>query len=743
MADAQMADAPDDVKPAAVGAMAKHASAEAQLRAAGNWARAGYVRSRGHRKFQVRAQRCDRFYLGAGEQWELEDVQTLAETDRKPIEDNQIMQMVNTAIGYQIANRMDITVSPRGHGANDDGAALMGKILKYITDESKYSWRETEVFGDGMIMSRGYFDIRMDFDKNLRGEVAVTAPDPLDVMPDPDARDYDPESWADVTLDRFYTASQIGQLFGAAAKRAVENFGTADSVNHLNGTDGVIRPHFGDVSIGDMGYMGETAGMGDTVLYRVVDRQYRVYELVKCAIYPTGDVRPIPAATPEQVAAYVTQGAMITKRMQKRVKWIVSTSTVTLFDDYSPYPWFTIIPFFPYFRRGQTRGMVDNAIVLQEGLNKGLSQFAHILNTVANSGWLLEQNSLVDMDEHQFKIEAAKNGVVITYKEGSQKPEKIMSSPVPAGLMEYVSQMRQSLTSVTGMEQALSSAGPMNEMSGVAYQARQYAAQQKLAVPLDNLARTRYMAAEHFVDLIQLFFDGPRIFRITETDQYGKPKTSEVSVNQPMQQEDGTVDYLNDLTLGEYGLVISEQPMQVTFDNSQFEQVKSLKNDFGYPVPAAIALRYSTLSDKDEIGKAIEDGMQAQPDPVAEAKAALLQAQTVLAQVTTVGKRIEAVYGATQAGTQIATLPQVASLADEILQSSGFEDQNASPIVPQGVGPPMQQGAGLAAAAPPVATVQPEQANTGLPHNADPLSPVHADIGLHAGIEKPGFQGAQ
>jgi stage V sporulation protein SpoVS len=678
MADTQAADAPETK--VAVGAMAKHASAEAQQRAAGNWARASYVRSRGHRNFQVRAQRCDRFYLGAGEQWELENIQTLAETGRKPIEDNQVMQMVNTAIGYQIANRMDISVSPRGHGANDDGAALMGKIIKYIVDESNYSWRETEVFGDGMIMSRGFFDIRMDFEKNLRGEVATTAPDPLDVMPDPDARDYDPDNWADVTLDRFYTASQIGQLFGAAAKRAVEAFGTADSVNHLNGTDGVIRPHFGDVNIGDMGYMGETAGMGDTVLYRVVDRQYRVYELVRCAVYPTGDIRLIPDATPEQVLAYKTAGALITKRMQKRIKWLVSTSTVSLFDDYSPYPWFTIVPFFPYFRRGQTRGMVDNAIILQESLNKGLSQFGHILNTVANSGWLLEQNSLVDMDEETFKIEAAKNGALIVYKEGSQAPKKIESSPVPAGMLEYVSQMRQSLTSVTGMEQALSSAGPMNEMSGVAYQARQYAAQQKLAVPLDNLARTRHMVANRYVDLVQMFFDAPRVFRITETDQYGKPKTSEVSVNQPVQQDDGSIDYLNDLTLGEYGLVISEQPMQITFDNSQFEQVKSLKLDFGYPVPPAIALRYSSLADKDEIGKAIEDGMQAQPDPVAEAKAALLTAQKTLADVTAVGKRIESVYGATQAGTQIATLPQVASLADEILQSSGFVDQNAAPI---------------------------------------------------------------
>src|SRR5690606_33005329 len=153
-------------------------------------------------------------------------------------------------------------------------------------------------------------------------------------------------------------------------------------------------------------------------------------------------------------------------------------------------PWFTIVPFFPFFRRGKTRGMVDNAITQQEALNKGLSQFNHILNTVANSGFIIEENSITNMTIEEFKRDAAKNGLVIEYSaEAKNAPKKIEASQIPTGLVEYLSQMRNSLISATGMDQALSSAGPMNEMSGVAYQARQYAAQQKLAVPLDNLGR--------------------------------------------------------------------------------------------------------------------------------------------------------------------------------------------------------------------------------------------------------------
>jgi hypothetical protein len=81
----------------------------------------------------------------------------------------------------------------------------------------------------------------------------------------------------------------------------------------------------------------------------------------------------------------------------------VSTYCATLFDEISPYEHFTIVPYFAYFRRGKTRGMVDNAIGPQEALNKGVSQFVHIINTSANSGWTVEQNSLTNMDGEELE----------------------------------------------------------------------------------------------------------------------------------------------------------------------------------------------------------------------------------------------------------------------------------------------------------------------------------------------------
>lgn len=721
----------------------QHASADSQRRANQNWLRADYVRSRGHRTYIQQAKRCERFYLGAGLQWEEQDKAILAETKRKPVEDNQIMQMVNTAIGYQIANRMDIVVRPRGRGADDESSKVMGKVIKYVADDTQLHWRETEVFGNGMILQRGYYDVRMSFENNALGEITAKSLDSLDVMPDPDARSYDPEEWADVTVDRWYTLDQIEQNFGPEARMAVKLFETADQYSSTAiDIDGYARNRFGQEGVtNELPYYSELAGE-ECGLYHIIDRQYRTYELTLCAVWPTGDIHPIPNATPEQRASYVEQGCLLVKRMHKRVKWLVTGRCVTLFDDYSPYPWFTIVPFFPYFRGGVTRGMVDNAISMQEVLNKALSQFGHILNTVANSGWIIEQNSLVGFKSMQeFEEKAAKNGLVLEYKQGTAKPEKIQASSVPTGIVEFIAHAKSAISSATGMDETLMSSGPANDMSGVAYQARQYAAQQKLAVPLDNLARTRHMVAQRFIDLIQMFFDTPRVIRITEQNEYGEEQTTELSVNEPVNPDAQgvAIDYLNDLTLGEYDLVISEQPMQITFDNSTFEQLKSLAKDFGYAVPPAVALRYMSVADRTEIAKAIESASAAKPNPLEDAKAELLRAQVIKTITEAVNKRIEAIYGATQAGAQVATIPQVAALADEILQSAGFDDQNAAPIVP-GL-PDGSVGAGLAAAAPAEPIVAPaDQGQDPTDPSTNPLTPENPDVGIAAGIEAPGVQ---
>jgi hypothetical protein len=111
------------------------------------------------------------------------------------------------------------------------------------------------------------------------------------------------------------------------------------------------------------------------------------------------------------------------------------------------------------------------------------------------------------------------------------------------------------------------------------------------------------------------------------------------------------------------------------------------------------------------------DAMQkAAPDPVAEAKAALLQAQKRLAEVTAVNKSVEGMYSATTAATQLAANPAIAVPADELMKSAGFVDANAPPIVPGvNLGEPVQEHP--------------------IHQNTSPMFPPNPDVGINRGME--------
>lgn len=680
-----------------------------------NWQRYEYAKQRGHRTYQMVAVRCESFYMGAGRQWATADRDRLRETGGRPsYEINEIFGRINSAIGYQIHNRMDIAYLPRGGMADANRAKIRSKIAMQICDATKYHWKETQVFSDGLIQQRGYFDIRMNFDRNVFGDIDVATLDPLDVVPDPDGKSYDPRDWSDLTTSRWMTLDDIQSNYGLAARKAVESTLDVEGDWGDTGDDEEERPKFGleTSSLPSWDWFVDDVGLRR---YRVLDRQWWKYELTKVAIYPTGDVKPLGNATPDQIAEYEQQGAVITKRMHRSVQWTVTTRFVTLHDDVSPYDRFTVIPYFCFFRRGQTLGMVDNAISPQEVLNKAISQFVHILNTSANSGWIIEQNSLANMDEEDVEKTGGKTGLVLVFKQGSTPPKKIEPNQVPTGVDRLIAHALNAIKSITVPDALMGE--DSQPMSGVALQSKQFVAQNQLAVPLDNLARTRHMVADMFDYLMTRFMDNHRVFRITETDPVTGRDVDvpyEVNAFDPV-----TRTWQNDLTEGDYDVVVTEQPMQITFENSQFQQALDMRK-LGVAIPDRAILKHSNLLEKAEI---IEEMAQqpAQSSPLDEAKVALTKAQTAKVQADTADTRIKSQFGAVQAAQVIAVNPAVAPLADELAQSAGVVDQNAPPTIPQ-IAAPVPTGPAIPANTSP----------------QTPLAPASPMLGANEGIEGGG-----
>lgn len=670
---------------------------------------------RGHVRWMAHVMRLEDYYLAGGCQWKQEDRDEMENgaNPRPAFEVDVVKPAVNAIIGYQIANRVDTSFVPRGGEADEKSAKLMSKVVRQVLDSAKWRQRETDACLDGLIQQRGYIDVRMCYQNNDMGNVALRVIDPLDGIPDPDATDYDPDYWADWHEARWMTASQIEGEYGkdvANEIKARSKESRADAP--LGDEHGIQRQGFAGrpnmMSTYGYGYYGED---GPWRRFRLVHRQSNEFVNTLVARWPTGDIMPVEGRPPEYIAWLLEQGIPVFKRRMRRVRMQVIAPDVLIRDEASPYNHITAVPFFPYFRRGRTVGVIDSMTSVQDMLNKFVSQFAHIVNTTANSGWQGEANSLVNMTDDELADNGGATGLLLLRESGKPALEKIQPNQIPTGVDRMIEFAYKNAQIVSGVDENM--LGTQKDLSGVAVQSLQYAAQQKLAIMLDNLSRTRRMVVERSLEMVQKFMGAERVMRIAEDDAYGVTRHVPYSLNE--RQPDGQI--LNDLTIGDYDLVLSEQPAQVTFDNSQFEQMKAMRGEMGIPIPDARVIRSSNLIDKSEIADEMQQKLQ-QADPVAEAEAALKRAQARKAEAEAVNKAIEAQFSAVKTAREIVMTPQVAQIADQLLLSGGYKDADAAPIIPNA----------------------PEQAPTDLanfdsPENSHPLQPANPDVGLDVGLD--------
>ncbi len=679
-----------------------------------NWHRYQYCKRRGHQNYVYHAARCEGFYLGGGLQWSSAAAAKIIESKRMPVEFNGIMPAINGAVGYQIQNRMDISFLPRGGDADNDLAKVRSKVAMQVLDQNKFHWSETQVFSDGLIEQRGFYDVRMNFNTNVFGDIDISVLDPRDVVIDADAKSYTPDEWYDVTVTRWYNADEVEQFYGRAARLLLQPFVDAE------GDWGELDDDGPRNKIGDEGPSAQTwdafADDIDAKKFRILDRQRWVYQLCQVAVYPTGDVKDVSEALPEQLDEYTRQGAVITKRMHRKVRWTVSTRFTVLHDSISPYDRLTVVPYFCYFRRGKTRGMVDNAISPQEVLNKAASQFVHILNSMANSGWIVQENSLVNMQATDLEDDGSKTGLILEYKKGFDKPEKIQPNQIPAGMDRLMDLAHTALKNVTVQDAMLGL--EKQAISGVAIQSKQFAQQNQIAIPLDNLARTRHMIADFVNYLITNYYDNRRIFRIAETDPLtGKDVTQTYHVNV---YDQATGLWSNDLTEGDYDVVVSERPMQVTFNNSEFEQVMEMRKQ-GVRIPDAEVIHSSNLSRKGEIIDQITNSAPPPQSPLDEAKTASEKAKAEKLAADTAFVRSQSQYANVETGQVLAQVPAIGIIADALARSAGVQDMDAPPLIPT-------PATGLLPAGPAAPIAAP-----GARNDTTPLTPPSAVPGINGG----------
>lgn len=561
-----------------------------------------------HNKWATVAKKCTEFL--EGDQWSEEAKAEMRQIKRSALTINKINTLWRLVMGYQSSNRLDVTYLPTSDSqSSEDVAVVLSNLYKAESGRIDLKFTDSEVFGDGLTTGRGWWDICLDFESNDFGEIGATAVDPFSVYVDPDCNTYDIEKSAAYIQKSVWTdIDQVNALYGSDAAIAVQNLispgHTSQLLSFLGEQDVSPIRYFGQYA--DDKAMGNWADVYHTDFVdmqakrlRLLDSQYKITSIKPCFVdLETGDKEPIPDEwllpenqhRIEKSLAYAEQlgnPLKIVQRPVKRVRRTVSCADTLLYDRWSDYETYTMIGFFPYFRRGRTRGMIDDLLDPQMEKNKKRSVIVDILNRNANSGWMYEENSLDAEQEENLRKHGAAPGINVKYKRSTvgvdNKPNRIEPGNYPQGLDRLEEKASADLNEISGINE--SALGQLDQVqSGRAIEARQRQAVLSIQPYQDNFSRSKKRQGDKFLEIFQNHYTEERIYRIMGEDS----KLVTYEINKKIMTGSNSITRLNDITVGKYSVEVDETPISATFKQGQFEETMMLLEKLG-PIGMALA----------------------------------------------------------------------------------------------------------------------------------------------------------
>lgn len=636
-----------------------------------NWMRYRFARDNGHLDFVRNANMFEQYFYG--NQWRDETRAKLNQQFKPVITVNKIWASLLVVMGEQLQVQGDVAFEPTASG-DPEVAEVLTKVYRSILRSQDYQVKEAEVFDSGIIRGRGFFDVRLNFDDQMRGEVKIRSVNSKNVVIDPDAWEYDPNTWKEVFYTQWMTANEIKTQFNHADGAALEQTDPRSFRFGIDSTDSLMNTFGGAVRVGT----NRTANLHPSFfpqsrtafdsrvrrIIRVIERQYKDIDNRDHFVdRQTGDMRPIPESWDEgRIREYVQafNPAIIKKRIE-RIRFMTTADDRVLFDDWGPFDDFTFVPYFPFFHEGRAIGLVENLVSPQDMLNKTLSQELHVINTTANSGWQMEEDQLANMDPEELEQRGAETGIVLVRRRGTAPLEKIEPNNVPTGLDrmtfkadEFVKELSGASDSKRGFDRA--------DVSGKAIRAKQFAGSVNFAKALFNLVRTRKMLAKRVLKVVQGFYDEERVFRVAPHNLAAESEEVRVNILTPQ----GTV--VNDLTVGEYDVAITDVPLTDTFEESQFDEALRMR-ELGVAIPDDILIEASKLSRKNEIAQRVREANGGGETSAAEQRMAELEMALKEAEVNTKNATSQ---------KQEAEAAKAVAEAQAILQEAGAGGQDVA-----------------------------------------------------------------
>lgn len=532
-----------------------------------------------------------------GRQWSAAEIEKMARQNRPTLQYNIIAPLVRLMIGYHANNKTDITFEPGDDSrSSEDIAEVLSRQMKSIAQNTGLEFVDAAVFLDGIITGRGFYRTELDFSNNDLGESKTVDQDPFATFVDPDANTYNLNETASfIQTSKMVSIDGIEAEFGLKVAEMLRPFTDGKTpispVASLNvGEEVTPVRYFGmreDYS--NDWWDSFYATMGDFVdvhrkSIRIIETEHHVTEERNVIIdLETGDKKVAPKhwnrEKLEKIKLYgemVNNPLLIQRRQVTDVHVTTMAGDLILYDQPSPYQTYSITGYFPYFRRGVTRGAVEDLLDPQRDKNKRRSSENEMVTKLSNGGWQYHENALDIAQERNLKNFGASPGFMMKWK-GDKEPKQITPAAPPTAHERLEQKDDEDIRRISGINE--SALGELDRVqSGRAIEARQRQAVISIQMYMDNFKQSKTILGRKHLEIIQNHYTEARMFRVLGEDG----KFTQTLINQmQVDPTSGIKRILNDVTIGKYTAVIDEQPLSATFANAQFEEMLTLLEKMG------------------------------------------------------------------------------------------------------------------------------------------------------------------
>jgi len=512
-----------------------------------------FLRFCGEADANNRAEALDDVRFCAGDQWPVETQNSRLLESRPCLTINKVDAYVRQICNQQRQQRPRIKV----HGMNSESDAKVAEILtgicRHIEVQSNADHAYDTAFEYAVKMGWGYFRITTDYvrDDSFDQEIYIKPiENPFTVYFDPNSQAPDGRDAEKALITTVMTKKAFSAMYpDAEVDQGFNARGTGDS-----NAEWVMREDI-----------------------RIAEYFYTVRKPVKIVLLSDGTTVKKSELPDEQLMN--DAGVFIINEREsheKEIKWVKLTGMQILEESTWPGKYIPIVPVY-----GQTVvvdskhrkfGLVRQAKDPQKMYNYWTTALTESVALAPKAKWILAEGQ-DEGHENEWAQANIASKATLRYKQtdidGRVAPPPIRQQPEapPTGITTALQGLNADLMAVVGIYDP--SQLPQGMQSGKAIQGQQMQVDMVNYHYFDNLTRSISHVGTIILDLVPKIYDTQRVMRIIGDDN----KPDLVNINEPGEDEQGVQKILNDVTVGQYDVVMDTGP---GYNSKRSEAVASM-----------------------------------------------------------------------------------------------------------------------------------------------------------------------